>query len=177
MGSYVLKRVIITEITKKIQCCRIKLTCGKKKKKRKLLLTALKLRTQSGSFGHVKTRAKKNLGKGKIGKKGCVSGKESLLRLHHDKERMMKQMFLQMNKENLHLPFRSAFLSLKMPSGKESLPRLHHDKEKMLEEKFNKSEQKKPLSPPSKCISFSKDGKKSHGTTYEKPEMHLETFV
>ena len=47
---------------------------------------------------------------------------------------MVKQMFLQMNKENLHLPFRSAFLSQKMPSGKESLPRLHHDKEKMLEE-------------------------------------------
>ena len=32
----------------------------------------------------------------------------------------MKQMFVQMNKENLHLLFRSAFLSQKMPSGKES---------------------------------------------------------
>ena len=103
-------------------------------KKLEAIFDGIKAQTQSGSFGHVKTRAKKNLGKGKIGKKRCVSGKESLLRFHHDKERMMKQMFLQINKENLHLLFQSAFLSQKMPSGKDSLPRLHHDKEKMLEE-------------------------------------------
>ena len=42
MGSYVLKRVIITEITKKIQCCRIKLTCGKKKKKTEATFDGIK---------------------------------------------------------------------------------------------------------------------------------------